>query len=182
MLEYPCNFFSLCMFCKTMCFEPLFLLPHSSVELVIFCKQHKLYGEQPSSIGRELSSSSSAAIPPCLCRKMQWKLQQDLIVQSGHSEDRFKYAAYHTIVALALHCWLIQQWCIWKNTSAVRQAHLGEVSDHFSIGRSHSIFPVVHLVVPGLDSIFVWCLVGSHEQILSAFTSWRRQREALVSL
>lgn len=55
--------------------------------------------------------------------------------------------------------------------------HLSVVSDHFAVGRSHSVAIVLHLVVPGLDGVAPAALVADPVDVLTAAAGCTRERE-----
>lgn len=59
--------------------------------------------------------------------------------------------------------------------SRVTATHLCEVSHHASVDRSHSVAPVLHLVVPPLDGGAPAHLGAGHVQVLPAATRCRKQ-------
>lgn len=69
-----------------------------------------------------------------------------------------------------------RRWSFHRQSIKVLEEYLRVVSDHFSfLDGSHSVLKVLHLVVPGLDSITPAVLVVGHVKVLTtaASYSWR---------
>lgn len=62
-----------------------------------------------------------------------------------------------------------------KTLSHVTEAYLCEVSHHSSVDRSHTVAPVLHLIVPGLDGVAPAVLIAGHVQVLATAASCREQ-------
>lgn len=52
------------------------------------------------------------------------------------------------------------------------------MSDHAAVHRSHTVAPVFHLIVPGLDGVAPAVLLAGHVQVLPAAAGWsQRERD-----
>lgn len=60
--------------------------------------------------------------------------------------------------------------------SHVTATHLCEVSHHTSVDRSHSVAPVLNLIVPGLGHVAPAPLGGGHVEVLPAAARCREQK------
>lgn len=69
-----------------------------------------------------------------------------------------------------------------RAASRVHATHLCEVSHHPSVDRTHSVAPVLHLVVPGLGDVAPALLGAGHVQVLPAAARCRAEKREVRSL